>query len=523
MYICLIGAVDSGKTTFYKKYTAAKVFEKEQRTEHLRFYQAKINDRTITLIDVPGHDVFSEEKKIALKLCDAVIYMTDCANPSWHLLDLIWEKKPTLVLANKWDTLNSASDYRNLSIRDMLQDNSKIFKFYKDFQSIKDRISESNVKNSVVPFFDLSSQEDMSNYIPLFPISLNQNMFLKQFEKYLTEFFLRNVKSSTQTYLYLESISPEGPRFYCIGNPTTSNKDLGLRINSETYLFKDLKYNKDKKWYVLKHSDFNSQNCKLFKLVDVTSNESSITSDIEENLESRVPLDLKNLIRHEALKNLKWGFYAQNLAQRRTLQTIISNFELKPDQYVFLKTDRYSLDKDFVKICLYDKIEEKTLNNQIKCASVYNLFTRLTDYLREVIKIYENNLAKQLLEFSWGEILPEYIFKNQKRNIIAGIKLKWGTLKLKQNIILSSRDRYNPNRAEVNRIEYNRVPCSRWIDLDKNPAIALELDHTYDPLTVIFYSEKLPEFLKSNLALLENIFKKRPEYKSFKELSSYFS
>ena len=55
--LSLLGAVDSGKTSFFKLYCQKKIVELDNKTQKIRFQNTKIGADQFLIVDLPGHEL----------------------------------------------------------------------------------------------------------------------------------------------------------------------------------------------------------------------------------------------------------------------------------------------------------------------------------------------------------------------------------------------------------------------------------------------------------------------------------
>lgn len=111
--VAVLGHVDHGKTTLLDKIRKTNVVAKEFGgiTQHIGAYQVKSKNKTITFIDTPGHEAFSEMRSRGAKVADLavlVIAADEGVKPqTTESLKYIKKAKiPYLVAINKIDKPN---------------------------------------------------------------------------------------------------------------------------------------------------------------------------------------------------------------------------------------------------------------------------------------------------------------------------------------------------------------------------------------------------------------------------------
>lgn len=79
--VVVLGHIDHGKSSLLEAIKDFKITAKESGgiTQHIGAYQVKENDKTITFLDTPGHEAFSQMRSRGAKVADIAILVIDAA------------------------------------------------------------------------------------------------------------------------------------------------------------------------------------------------------------------------------------------------------------------------------------------------------------------------------------------------------------------------------------------------------------------------------------------------------------
>lgn len=79
--VVVLGHIDHGKSSLLEAIKDFKITSKESGgiTQHIGAYQVKENDKTITFLDTPGHEAFSQMRSRSSKVADIAILVIDAA------------------------------------------------------------------------------------------------------------------------------------------------------------------------------------------------------------------------------------------------------------------------------------------------------------------------------------------------------------------------------------------------------------------------------------------------------------
>ena len=108
--VTIMGHVDHGKTSLLDAIRSTSVVSGEAGgiTQHIGAYQVKVNDRTITFIDTPGHEAFTEMRARGASVTDIVIIIVSAVDgvkpQTIEAIDHAKAAKvPIIVAINKMD------------------------------------------------------------------------------------------------------------------------------------------------------------------------------------------------------------------------------------------------------------------------------------------------------------------------------------------------------------------------------------------------------------------------------------
>ncbi|CAD8091685.1 unnamed protein product [Paramecium sonneborni] len=190
---CILGHVDTGKTTLLDKIRNTNVQEgeaggitqqigatffpakklKEELIKTQQFYPVDCNVPGLLIIDTPGHESFSNLRTRGSSLCDLAILVIDLMhgleNQTLESLELLkMRKTPFIIALNKIDRCVEWKNKKNASSYHQLQNQTKNCKM--DYESKRQQvITQLAEKGFNVAFF--WENEDPKTYISVVPTS----------------------------------------------------------------------------------------------------------------------------------------------------------------------------------------------------------------------------------------------------------------------------------------------------------------------------------------------------------------
>ena len=189
--ICIMGHVDTGKTKLLDKIRDTNVQEGEvagitqqigatfiphnSLIEKTKQNIIDINIPGLLMIDTPGHEVFSNLRKLGLSLCDITIVVIDLVHgvekQTLEVINLLMESDNKFIIAlNKIDRLYGWNSVPNSSITDALKNNeSCINEFNNKLNEIKCAISSQGINSEL--YWNNNSPDDTINICPLSAIT----------------------------------------------------------------------------------------------------------------------------------------------------------------------------------------------------------------------------------------------------------------------------------------------------------------------------------------------------------------
>ena len=200
---CVLGGVDSGKTTFIDKIKHTSVQEGEAGGITQKISAIWINNKSpkynipgILILDTPGHDSFHNLRHLGASVCNMVILMVDILedikSQTIKAIQLIKDKKiPFIIILNKLDRLfDWQSGPPNQKVKEILNQQSQGTKnhFEKRVADIRTRMMEQGLN------VDLHYEnKDFKKVISMVPVSSHTaegitevlNLILKLSTKYL--------------------------------------------------------------------------------------------------------------------------------------------------------------------------------------------------------------------------------------------------------------------------------------------------------------------------------------------------
>lgn len=479
--IALLGAVDSGKTTFFSTFTGQKILEKKNTTQELRFKNVTVKERDFQIIDIPGHDLFKLEKTVAVTLSDLIVCIADYNKPNLSVLSKLYTTKPVLVLLNKADLYFKKTPE---SLKTLCSETQR-HKLYDLYESFTTKIHEP--LNRPLAYFLDAELADLTTHYIVFPISLRTRWAVDELSTYLTK-FLCHKKVSNDRYLFLSNRKKF--RYVYFGERELPTEDLMLIIEGRKYPLTTMSYNHATKEYTLPEDlHTNSSSKVLLRLYTSSDTEAghlptSIVNDYSEIHQSATLEHLASELKKYSLVSgdLKFYLYADNWARVELLVKMFRDLDLK---YEILA--REVLNKDlslsprihvFWSEKLKLKVHESKTNNLV-AEDLYELVDGLISCLADRLQKKKTEFSEKFRCFTIAKLLNQNLFKHHKKQLVIGARLVCGTLQ-HGDYYLVDRDFKVLNTAKLESIQSCRKNYNKWTDPEINIAVKLDLEHLYE-------------------------------------------
>ena len=412
--IAVMGAVNSGKTTFVNLYV--KKLEKYGRTETLSLLDGSIGSVKVQFIDCPGHSALSYAKNISLTIADAVIYVVNSEDLNFELLEEISKIKPVLILFNRWNSKIQLKDY-----------------FYgkEQNQLYIDLVNKcKNLNISYAPFFDTDVN---SSCCFLFPINFVSKWGVSEFETYFKKRWIPFLNPPHKEYLYLiEDLNNN----YKFKSTKTESEQATIVINGVKGTYNTFfNHNVVDKTYTLKQ-DFNM----FMNPVYVLDCDNSYVKTVELPSEFSVSQELELILSRSKILNLEATVYGDTPHKIHTLSQFFEKYTIShiiPKKLSFLQFKNLSAK---LKIAWVD-LEHDEINYE-KGICYTDSYYKLENYLKEYLKLKLQEYVKKQLqnikkEFVF-ELLPQYVFKQNKLEFVIGCRLILGSIPEGASFILKN-------------------------------------------------------------------------------------
>lgn len=457
-----MGNVDSGKSTFIKKYSHF-FKQKYGRTEGLTFFDSKIGSQKVTFIDCPGHSLLGYSNKVSLSLCDLVIYLADANCLNITNLEKIAQYKPVLVILNKF------RERKDKTLKELCGTKEGQIEIHKEIAQV---FKDTSI--NISPFFEGTRD----NFV-VFPLSLKTNFGVKEFEKYFSEFWCKNLQIENRSFFYVCQRNPLKYKSYSKDNL----EDYYFFIDGKNYKSSEIsKYNPVTQNYTLKPE--------LSDLAYVgykQKNKSSKINLINLDLDYEIPRSLVEILKKtDPLK--KYILYCDNpngedvfFQLAKTLKLNLSAVSMTLDQFINLKEQGLKI--GWSKKEYFD-------HNTIISDSFFIILESLEQLLKKQFDSIYDQIKKEFEKLVICKLLPQFIFN--KAPYVVGAELINGTLK--KNQILKLGDQ----QIRVLDIQLNKKSINSWSDKSVNCAIKFEHEQwdekkliASEPLNV-----EIPEYLE---------------------------
>ena len=204
---CVLGGVDSGKTTLIDKIknTNVQMHEAGGITQKIsaiwvnnkskRNTSSEYDIKGLLILDTPGHDSFHSLRHLGASICNIVLLMIDITADvrpqTIKAIELIKEKKiPFVIVLNKIDRLYdwSASPTKNFS--DNLESQSKASKqhFETRLSQIQTQLNSQGL-NVVLHYLN----KDPKHYVSMVPVSSKTGESVEELLSFITDFSTKHI------------------------------------------------------------------------------------------------------------------------------------------------------------------------------------------------------------------------------------------------------------------------------------------------------------------------------------------
>lgn len=450
--IAVMGAVNSGKTTFVNLYV--KKLEKYGRTQTLSLIDGAIGNLPVQFIDCPGHSALSYAKNISLTLADAVIYVVDSSNTNFELLTEIAFYRPVLVLFNKWQSKIPLKKHFGTSEQNTL------------YSELMDKCADLPLE--CLPFFDPNASSSLCS----FPINFVSKWGVDEFEIFFKKRWVDLVKGKPKDYLYLIE-DKNGYKFNSTSSHTEcSYVNVGGTYNKLSYFFE---YNIVDKGYTLR-PEFTDSVSPLYVIDENTPPPELIKLSPEFSISK----ELQDLLTRSKVLELNLAIYADTPHKRQTLLQFFNKYQMN---YMELKNVTFSQFRaadleNVVKVAWVD-IPQDQVNYEkgfLYSDSYYNLENYLKGYLTLRLDQYVNSELVKINEEFILEFLPEYVFKRDKKDFVIGVRLLKGVLKESSYFKLKT-----GVQGCINSIQHEKKKRPTWNDCTKNVAVEVSFETPWVP------------------------------------------
>ena len=482
MYIiALLGAVDSGKTTFFKTYTNSKVVERKETTQQIRFKEANLCNQSVLVVDLPGHDLFSTEKSVALTICDVLLYVTDYNNPNISILNNFKTEKPVIILMNKVDV----NFKENLSLKELCKKEEKKITLYNLYEDYRNKIKDCVLERPLQFFLDIERNADLYENYVVFPISLKTKWATEELATFLKKYVFLNVQKSSHNYLYLKN---KLKNTYLLLKPSTKDS-LFLNIQNKHYYLKNFEYNKVTKEYHIPPLIVNAlkSNASLLKVYDRSDLD---RETIQESVLCATPIAETNTLESISKKLKDFGniisklqveVYGSTWEKTELLSKImaenkISCFPLK------LLCSEQNLNPCRIRLT-WAPMKQKTKNiYHYVSEDLYELIDSFINFLQKQKEKEKEKVSRELEKFTILKVLEDQIFKNHKKELVVGARMIFGNLDLEQeqDFYLIDANGHILNEVKIESIQSNKKNYYKWKHIDTSFAIKLKLKEYYE-------------------------------------------